>query len=138
MQENDEGLGIIFHSGSYDRISHGLNIDSVGATLKKEVKLFFTFWSLKYMKKEEIRQNTYDSEAELHKDIIKKNLKQGHMKSISTLIKRVKELGINIYVCSNSMGILNITRDELIDEVDRSMGLATFLTEIKDYQILFI
>jgi len=36
------------------------------------------------------------------------------------------------------MSLLNIARDNLIDEVDRPMGLTTFLKETAEDQILFI
>jgi peroxiredoxin family protein len=36
------------------------------------------------------------------------------------------------------MSILNIARDELAEEVDRPMGLTTFLDETAEDQILFI
>jgi len=33
---------------------------------------------------------------------------------------------------------MNVTRNELIEEVDASMGLTTFLTETEKDQIIFI
>ena len=37
-----------------------------------------------------------------------------------------------------SMGLLNISRDELVKEIDKSMGITTFLTEAIEDQLLFI
>jgi peroxiredoxin family protein len=36
------------------------------------------------------------------------------------------------------MVFLSITRDELTDQVDDAIGIATFLMETEDYQILFV
>jgi peroxiredoxin family protein len=36
------------------------------------------------------------------------------------------------------MGLLNIARDELVEAVDRSMGLTAFLKETSEDQLLYI
>lgn len=60
------------------------------------------------------------------------------MEQIAEFLKRAKRMGAEIYACAGSMASLNITRDELIDEVDASTGLANFLMEAEEDQILFI
>ncbi len=138
MNLEKKGLGIIFHSGSYDRIYHGLSIALAAVALGREVRLFFTYWALEYLRKREEPFFELDKEAENYKEIIKKNLEKGHMHKISELIDQAKAMGSKFYVCTNSMGLLNIARDELIKDVNKSMGITAFLTEIMDYQILFI
>ncbi len=133
-----KGLGIIFHSGYYDRIYHGFSITLAASALGREVKLFVTYWTLEYFKKGESGAIKLDGESEAYKDLIKKNIEKGHLQKISELITQAKSMGVKIYACTNSMGILNIARDELIPEVDKSMGLTTFLVETKDSQLLFI
>ncbi len=70
--------------------------------------------------------------------VVGENIKNGHLESISGLIVQTKALGAEFYACTNSMSILNIAQDELAEEVDRSMGLTTFLDETAEDQILFI
>ncbi len=65
-------------------------------------------------------------------------MEQGHIEPISKLFTMAKELGGKIYVCVSSMTLLNIARDELIDEVDESAGVPNFLMNTEDDQILFI
>lgn len=60
------------------------------------------------------------------------------MKRISEFLSEAKELGATLYACISSMALLNITRDELIDEVDESTGIAIFLMETEEGQMLFI
>lgn len=43
------GLAIIFHSGSYDRIHHGLSIALAALALGREVRLLFTYGALEYL-----------------------------------------------------------------------------------------
>lgn len=60
------------------------------------------------------------------------------MQKVLELVTQTKVMGAKFYACTSSMGLLNITRDELINEVDKSMGITTFLTEASKDQILFI
>jgi peroxiredoxin family protein len=138
MAMSKNGVGIIFHSGSYDRIYHGLSIASTAGALGREVRLFFTYWALEYLRKRETPLFELNKEAENHKEIIKRNIEKGHMHKISELIAQSKSMGSKFYACTNSMGLLNISRNELIKDVDKSMGMTTFMAETLDYQILFI
>ena len=138
MGGEKKGLAVIFHSGSYDRLHHGLSIALAGLALGRPVRFFFTYWALAYLRRGGGSYFHLDSEAEDHPQIIKKNMEKGHPERVSDLISQAKALGGKFYSCTHSMSLLNITRDELIDEVDRSMGLTTFLTETAEDQILFI
>lgn len=137
MTQN-KGLGIIFHSGSYDRLYHGLSLALAGLALGREARLFFSYWALEYLKKQKASDFFLDKEAESHRDIIEKNIEKGHLLKMNKLILEVKTMGAKIYACTSSMGLLNIARGELIKEVDKSQGITTFLTETAGEQILFI
>lgn len=138
MSTRKNGLGIIFHSGSYDRLHHGISLALAALALGRDVKFFFTYWALEYLKKKQMPGFKLDREAKEHKKIIDKNLERGHLQEISKLISQSKAMAAKFYACTASMGMLNISRDELIEEVDKSMGITTFLTEINSDQILFI
>lgn len=138
MDKDDRGLAIIFHTSSYDRIHHGLSIALAALALGRAVRFFFTYWSLKYLLKNEPELFILDREAEENRRILEKNMEKGHIHRFSELIAQAKTMGAKFYVCSSSMGMLNIARDEFISEVDKSMGITTFLTETGADQILFI
>ena len=138
MNSESKGLGIIFHSGSFDRLYHGLSLCLAALSLGREVKLFFTYWALEYLKKDNPVNFRIDSEAESHKEILKWNKEKGHLLSINELFRQAKAMGGKFYACTNSMGILNIARNELIEELDKSMGLTTWLAETREYQMIFI
>ena|SRR3989338_3680692 len=138
MEKDKKALAIIFHSGSYDRLYHGLSIVLAGLALGREVKFFFTFWALEYLKQDNQISFKLDKEASKYEKILEKNIKAGHMQMLPELFKQAKAMGAKFYACTNSMGLLNISRDELIKEVDKSMGITTFLTETANDQILFI
>ncbi len=141
MESEIKGLGIIFHSGSYTRLYHGLSIALAALALGRKVRFFFTFWALEYLKRagaSSLKNKIPEEEDSAHNQMIQENIKKGHLESFSELIDKAKALGGELYTCTNSMSLLNIARDELIEEVDRPMGLTTFLKETADDQILFI
>ncbi len=137
MDTDGKGLSIIFHSGSYDRVYHGFSIVLVALALGREAKCFFTYWALEYlMKGKSVFQ--LNEEGQAHKKILEEHMKKGHMQEISELLTQAKAMGAKFYVCTNSMSLLNVSRDELVNEIDKSMGLTTFLAEAGQDQILFI
>lgn len=138
MTTNTKGLAIIFHSGSYDRLYHGLSLALAASALGRQVRLFFTYWALGCMKKNEPSSFNLDREAQAHQEIIDKNIKAGHMHQLAEFFSQAKQLGVRFYACTQSMGLLNISRDELVKEIDKSMGITTFLTEACGDQLLFI
>ena len=138
MEVREKGLGIIFHSSSYDRVYHGLSIALAGLALGREAKFFFTYWALEYLRANNTAVFKLDKEAQAHKAILERNIKAGHLVKITELFQQAKAMGAKFYVCTSSMGILNIARDELTDIVNKTMGITTFLTETGDFQILFI
>lgn len=138
MKAEQKGLAIIFHSGSFDRLYHGLSIALAALALGREARFFFTYWALEYLKKEGTVSIRLDGDGQAHRELLNKNIKAGHMLKVSELFSQAKAMGAKFYACTNSMGLLNIARNELIDEVDKSMGITTFLTETADCQILFI
>ncbi|MGQ9694945.1 MAG: DsrE/DsrF/DrsH-like family protein [Thermodesulfobacteriota bacterium] len=131
-------MAIILHSGSYDRLQHGLHVAQTALALGREVRLFFTYWSLLYLRKNGSFSLYLDREASFYENILKGKTAEYFREQINDLIRQTKELGAKIYVCSNSMSLLNISRDELIEEVDRSMGLTTLLAAATEDQLLFI
>lgn len=131
-------MALIFHGGSYDRIYHGLSIALAAAALGRKARCFFTYWALEYIRKDKDPNLQFDDEGKIREARIRKSIEDGHILNVKEAISQLKAMGGEIYACSNSMGLLNISRDELAAEVDKSMGLTTFLVETKKSQILFI
>lgn len=121
METDKKGLAIIFHSGSYDRIYHGFSIVLVALALGREVRCFFTYWALEYLiKGKSVFQ--LNEEGQTHRKLLEAHMRKGHIQEISELLTQSKAMGAKFYVCTNSMGLLNISRDELVNEVIRVWG----------------
>lgn len=124
-------LCIVFHSGDFERVCHGLTIANVSAALGNDSHLLFTYQAIKRL----VRDETDRTEN----DFIVKALAGGHMKKLTELIAMGRQFGsVHIYACSGSMALMNISRDELIEEVEKSMGLSTFMALWEDANVLFI
>ncbi|MDD5434680.1 MAG: DsrE/DsrF/DrsH-like family protein [Nitrospira sp.] len=135
---NNSGLAIILHSGSFDRIYHGLSLALTAAAMGKESRCFITYWALEYFRKTDPAVFNLDREGELHQEILEENIRKGHIHKIAEFITEAKNMGVKLYACTASMGLLNITRNELIGEVDMRMGITTFMNEAAADQMLFI
>lgn len=139
MTENKEkGLAIVLHSGSFDRLYHSFSIALAALALGREVKFFVTYWALEYFRKKDPAIFNLDQEGEAHIHILENNMTKGHIKKFPEFLAEAKAMGARFFACTASMGMLNIARYELADEVDMSMGITTFLTETTNDQLLFI
>ena len=138
MTDENRGLGIIFHSGSYDRVQHGLSIAAVASAFEQKVITFWTFWSLDCLKKSEESYFKLDEEAEKHKEVLEDHLEKGHLQNIHKLISRAKNMGVEFYLCANSMELHKLKMDDLVEEIDEIIGIGTFLSDIEGFQMIFI
>lgn len=138
MPAQKKALALILHSASYDRLYQGISCALAALALGREVKLFFTYWALETLRKDAGDSLILDEEARAYRKILENNLKKRHMQKIGELYAQAKIMGAKFYACTQSMGLLNISRDELVKEVDKSMGLTTFLSEAIEAQLLFI
>ncbi len=134
-----KNVSIIFHSGFYDRVHHGLSIALSALLMGGKARLYFTHASLKYVKKgAKPSENIVVEGDEHYAERYISNLKEGHIEELEEVIKYCKDVGAEIYVCPASMAMLNISRDELIDEVDEVIGLSDFINRSKDFDLIFI
>jgi peroxiredoxin family protein len=131
---------IFLHSGSYDRVYQAMSISTVVLAMGGEVHIFCSYGGLLRMVKGRTDEVIVEGEPEPFKAEIEKNLNRGTLDHISDLLATAHRFGeFHIYACSASMAVLNVTRDELIELVDASMGLVSFLELVKDAdKVLYI
>ncbi|GBC75492.1 hypothetical protein HRbin06_00810 [archaeon HR06] len=127
-------LSLILHSYSYDRVHYGLSIALTGLAMGMEVHVLFTYGALKRLVK---GRTDILGEGEME-ERIEKALKKGAISSIKDTISNAKKMGLKIYACVAAMSLLNIARDELIEEVDEVISLSRFLDLAKDSLVLYI
>lgn len=119
------------HSGAYDRASYALSIAMVALAMGMEVHLLVTWSGLKRFIKNQADALGEETDKEL-RETIEKGLAKGSLLPLRQLLQDAKKLGLKVYACVTAMANLNITKDELIEEVDQVVGLATFIEIAKD------
>ncbi len=156
-----EKVTLVVFSGDMDKALAAFNIAIGAASMGMEVSMFFTFWGLNIIKRNEgsiksrgiMRKmlnfmNRGGSKrlplSKFHmlglgKWMMGKLMRDAKFPSLDELIATAREVGVKFIACTNSMGIMGISKDAFIPEVDSFAGVATYLAEAKEGKVnLFI
>ena len=161
MTEQREKVTLILFSGEMDKALACFNLAVAAASMNMEVTIFFTFWGLNAIKKNEgsIKSKGVMRKmlnfmnrggakrlplSKLHmfglgKWMMKKLMKKSKFPSVDELIALAKSMGVKFIACTTTMGMMGISKDAFIPEVDSFAGAATYLTEASEGKVnLFI
>lgn len=128
---------IFLHSGSFDRVYQAMSITNVVLAKGGEAHIFLSYGALKRFVKGNVDKAAIEGEPASFKEEFEKNLKRGTLDPISEMVNIARRFGkFKLYACTASMAVLNITRDELIEDVDSSMGLVTFMDLVRDANLV--
>jgi peroxiredoxin family protein len=156
-----EKVTLIMFSGDMDKALAAFNV-AIGATsMGMEVSMFFTFWGLNLLKKNEgpiksrgIMRKMLNFMNRggakrlplsrfhmfgLGKWMMGRLMRESKSPSPQELLILAHESGVKFMACTTSMGIMGISKEALIPEVDSFAGVATYLAEAKEGRInLFV
>ena len=159
-KENNNTTLVVF-SGDLDKAIASFIIGTGSAAMGGQVTMFFTFWGLNILRKENYTSKKKKSWMEkmfvkmmpkgpnklgiskmnmggLGSRMMKKVMKQKNISTLPELMQLAQELDIKIVACTMSMDVLGIGKDELIDGIEYG-GVATYLGEAYDAKVnLFI
>lgn len=122
-ERTNKKIAIILHSGEYEKVHHGLSIALASVTNGMECHMFVAYHALVRLTKSQIN--------EVPPDVI-------FRRPLRKLIQQAKESGIlRLYACGSTMGVLGISRDELIEEFDEVSGLSAFLDPAEGWKYTF-
>ncbi len=158
-----EKLTMAILSGDMERTLAAFMLAVTGASMGMEVSMFFTFWGLNVIKKNEGRIKSKglmrkmlnvlnrggSKRLKLSKLnmfglgtwMMKKLMKQTKMPSIDEYITMASDMGVNLIACTTTCGVMGITPslDTFRSEVKTLAGAAYFLGEARKSTItLFI
>ena len=159
--EEKEKLTIVVFSGDLDRALAAFMLATTGASMGMEVSMFFTFWGLNIIKKNEggIRSKGLmrkmlnfinrggSKRLKLSKFnmlglgtwMMKRLMNEINMPSIDKLIIMAHEMGVKLIACTTSCGIMGFSEDAFRSEVESLAGAAYFLGEARKSKVaLFI
>jgi peroxiredoxin family protein len=157
--ENNKSTLIVF-SGDLDKAIASFIIATGSAAMGNQVTMFFTFWGLNILRKEQyvpVQKSFMDKMfakmlprgpeklgiskmnfGGLGAKLMKYTMKKKNITTLKELIEMAKELNIKMVACTMSMDVLGIKKEELIDGLEYA-GVASYLAEANDANInLFI
>jgi len=150
---------IIVFSGDMDKVFAAFSIATTAAAMGMEASMFFTFWGLKAIQKgnltgrglfgrmmglmnrggiDRIGPSRFNFGG-MGRWMFKKMMKDKGATSLPELRQTAIELGVKLLGCHMSMAVMEISREDLIDEVSDVVGAATMVAEASQSDItLFI
>ncbi|MBN1572422.1 MAG: DsrE/DsrF/DrsH-like family protein [Deltaproteobacteria bacterium] len=160
MSGKDKATIIVF-SDDIDKVLAAFNIATGAAAMGMDVSIFFTFWGLNVVRKErsaksprEFLKKTFGivnrggaSRLKLSKFhmggigtwMMKILMKKSMMLSVKEMIGIAHSLGVTMIACTTSMEFMGVDKEDIIDEVTRFAGVATYLAMARESKInLFI
>jgi peroxiredoxin family protein len=152
-------ISIVVMSGDYDRVLAAFVIATGAAAMGLQVSMFFTFWGLGVLRQnrrlrgkgllekaftlltpagaEELSLSRLNF-AGLGLRLLKRQMRQRNISSLSELIAFARDLGVRMVACQMSMDVMGIKPEELQPGLETG-GVATFLADAtKSKATLFI
>jgi len=155
----EDRAALVVFSGDMDRLMASFIIATGAAAMEMQVTMYFTFWGLAALKKTTILKGKSIPEklltmmlpsgpegtgtSKLHMlglgpVMLKTMMSKHNVETLPSLIALAQELGVQLIACQMSMGIMGITKEELIDGLDYG-GVATYIGDASNSRVtLFI
>ena len=143
-----KGLAIVVFSGDFDRAMAAFIIANGAASMGYEVTLFFTFWGLNVIRKDEfvrVKKTLIErmfgwmmprgaeklALSQMHmagigRAMIKGIMRKKNVTSLPESIREAQRAGVRLVGCTMSMDLMGIKYEELIDGVEEG-GVAMYL-----------
>jgi peroxiredoxin family protein len=158
MSDNKKATIVVF-SGDMDKVFAAFIIATGAAAAGMDTTMFFTFWGLKAIQKgnltgkgllgrmiglmnrggiERIGPSRFNFGG-IGRWLFKKMMKDKKVVSLSELLQTAIDLDVKLLACKMSMDVMEISREDLIDEVSDVVGVATYIKHAAESDItLFI
>jgi peroxiredoxin family protein len=154
-----EKMTLILFSGDLDKALAGFNLATAAASMGIEVIIFYTFWGLNILRKEKKVSKSASGGLKrkmfgminkgganklplsrytmlgIGTKMMKQLMKEMKFPPLPELMKLAKSLGVKFIACTTTMGMMGLTKDDLIPEVDAYAGAATYLANASQCKI---
>lgn len=158
--ENKEKTTIVLFSGEMDKAIAAFIIANGAAAYDQEVTIFFTFWGLNALRKDEVVPTNKGflermfatmmprgvNKLGLSKmnfggigpKMIKHVMKKHNVLTLPGLIELAQEQGVKLVACTMTMDLLGLQKEELLDGIEYA-GVGAYLGDATDAKVnLFI
>ncbi len=146
--DNKNAQTIVVFSGDLDKAMAAFIIANGARAAGKDVTLFFTFWGLNILRKDNVsvkKENVVDkmfgmlmpkgadkltlskmNMGGLGSMMMRRVMKNKNVSSLKELIEDAQKSGIKFIACQMSMDVMGLTKEELIDGIEIG-GVATYI-----------
>lgn len=161
MSTHQENMTIIAFSGDLDKFWPTMILSSTAAATGMNVTVFFTFWGLFPLVKEDVRITGKDAMTKMlagmnspgfqgaklskmnmggmGKWMMRKVAKKGNLMPPEDLFEICLEMGVNMWPCQMTMDLLGIKSEQMRPNLGEPVGAATALQMMSKSSIsLFI
>jgi peroxiredoxin family protein/TusA-related sulfurtransferase/rhodanese-related sulfurtransferase len=151
---------MVVFSGDFDKAVASFIIANGAASMGQQVTMFFTFWGINVLRKAQsppVRKNLIErmfgwmmprgadklglsrmNMGGMGTRMIKGIMRKHNVPSLPELIAAAVQAGVRLVVCTMSMGLMGIHREELIDGIEEG-GVAAYLAKAEEGNVnLFI
>jgi peroxiredoxin family protein len=147
--DEQKRMAIICWSNDLDRVWPVMILATTGAASGLEVDVFFTFWGLRVLQKNEQRVTgkNWMQKAESRVDrggsdhlklskihfagmgtsMIKMLAKQYKVASVTELMEMAIDVGVRLHPCQMTMDLYGLSTSDFIDGVQPTLGAASFI-----------
>jgi len=159
--QEKEKMTIVVFSGELDKAIAAFIIATTGASMGMDVTMFFTFWGLNILKKNEGGMKSKGFKRKMFSILnrggskrlklsrfnmfglgtwmMKMVMKDSHYPSIDEFITMSKDMGIKLIPCSTTCGMFGLTENSFRGGVEGIAGAAFFVNEARQAKVtLFI
>jgi peroxiredoxin family protein len=154
-------MAIVCWSNDLDRVWPVLILSSTGAASGLEVDVFFTFWGLRVLQKNnkritgknwmQVGESVMDRGGTEHMKLSKMHMagmgtsmikmlaNKYNVASPTELLQMCMDLGVRLHPCQMTMDLYGLTKDDFIDGLQPTLGAASFIEMASEADInLFI
>jgi peroxiredoxin family protein len=129
-------LVIVVSEGAFDKSMMSMMLANTAASMGMEVRVFYTFFGLNLLKKG--ANPKLAGMYRLFTGVFWKRMAKAGIDDFSGQIKLARELGVNLYACATTMGLMRIKKENMVDGI-KVLGAASFLDITADSRVqLFI
>jgi peroxiredoxin family protein len=150
-------MSLICWSSDLDRVWPVLILATTGAASGMEVNIFFTFWGLRVLQKNDRRvtgsnwkqkgESVMDRGGTEHLKLgkmhmggmgtrmIKQLANEHNVASPTELLEIARDLGVRLYPCQMTMDLYGFEKDDFIDGLEPPVGAASYLDMAADSDI---
>jgi len=120
-----EKMSMVVCEGTFDKAMMPLIMGMTAAAMGTEVHVFYTFFGTKLVTKKGLKPKL-PGIWRLFTGMFVKKMKAVGNGSYQEMMQKAKDLGVNFYACSTTMGLMGVKESDLLPGV-KVLGAAAFL-----------